>query len=329
MKNAFSRPVRGRPWRPGVALAFALLLSHPGGAVARAEEYHDNVVIVLDASGSMKDLMPGGQVAKIAAAKAALKTVLQHVPTNTYIGLLVFSARNVRDPWIYPLGPRRDDDLLRAIDLPDPFGNTPLGHYLKVGADRLLQERAKQFGYGSYRLLIVTDGEAQDQNLVDRFAPDVLARGITMDVIGVAMSQDHTLARKAHSYRRANDPASLQRAVAEVLAEVSKPKNDLAQADAFALLAPIPDAIALAALQALSTSGNHPIGESPAVTKRGPGPSAQAPASPPPNTPPPRNPPSSPAGHHPRGGFSGSVLWLIALFAVITVLRRLFRAFRR
>jgi hypothetical protein len=98
-----------------------------------------------------------------------------------------------------------------------------------------------------------------------------MARGLTLDVIGVGMKQDHTLARKSHSYRRANDPASLQQAVAEVLAEVSKPRSDAAGAEAFDLLAPIPTEVAAAAIQALSTSGNDPIGTRPA-DRRGPSP---------------------------------------------------------
>ncbi len=227
---------------------------------ACGQEYHDNVVIVLDASGSMGDPLAGTGIRKMDAAKTALKTVLKQVPARTHIGLLVFSSANLKDHWAYPLGARDDAALTRAIDLPQPGRDTPLGRYLKIAADRLLEERAKQFSYGTYRLLIVTDGEAQDQNLVDRYTPEVMARGITLDVIGVGMNQAHTLARKAHSYRRANDPASLQRAVAEVLAEVSKPQSDTAGAEAFASIAPIPTEVAAAAIQALSTSGNQPIG---------------------------------------------------------------------
>jgi hypothetical protein len=93
--------------------------------------------------------------------------------------------------------------------------------------------------------------------------PDVIARGIIMDVIGVGMQSDHTLAKKAHSYRRANDPAALSRALAEVFAEVSNTVTDFAHVDAFDVIAPIPDQVAMAIIQALSASGNHPIGEKP------------------------------------------------------------------
>ncbi|HNQ90434.1 MAG TPA: VWA domain-containing protein [Verrucomicrobiota bacterium] len=311
--------------RRWLAAACAAGLSAATGSMA--QEFQDNVVIVLDASGSMKDPMPGASDGnKMAAAKIALRTVLQQVPETTHIGLLVFSARGIRDPWVYPLGPRNTPALLEAIDRIEPYGNTPLGQYLKLGADRLLQERTRQYGYGSYRLLVVTDGEAQDQDLVTRYTPDIISRGITMDVIGVAMNRDHTLARKAHSYRRANDSAALQTAVAEVLAEVSRPRSDVAQNVEFDLLAPIPDEVAAAALQALSTSGNHPIGTSPRS-----GPSAR-PRVDPDRTPPTAQQPAAPAPpapHHQRKKPAINITYIVTALVVLSFVGRLFRSRRR
>ncbi len=159
---------------PGSGRLLAGLLALLGAAIVpqlHADAYHDSVVIVLDASGSMDGRLKGVEMTKMDGAKAALRTVLSQVPTSTHIGLLVFSGSNVGNDWVYPLGPRDDVRLLTAIDQPRPYGHTPLGRYLKLGADRLLEERQKQFGYGSYRLLVVTDGEAQDQELVDRLHP--------------------------------------------------------------------------------------------------------------------------------------------------------------
>ena len=223
-------------------------------------EYHDNVVIVLDASGSMKQNMRGTKIRKMNAAKDALKAVLQNVPSSTHIGLLVFSAGNLKNHWAYPLGTRDEAKLMSAIDRPKADRGTPLGEYIKIGADRLLEARKEQYGYGTYRLLIVTDGDANDPELVDRYAPQILARGITMDVIGVDMQTDHTLATMAHSYRRANDPASLEQAIREVFAEVSTDGGDFSMDEAFQYLAPLPIETATAALTALATSGNDPIG---------------------------------------------------------------------
>ena len=136
---------------------------------------------------------------------------------------------------------------------------------MKVGADRLLKEREKQYNYGSYRLLVVTDGEANNErpNLVDDYTKDIISRGITLDAIGVAMQARHTLATKVHSYRSANDPASFTRAVREVFAEISTDKSNVAGEDAFDLISGIPIEVATGMLSALSKTGNYPIGERP------------------------------------------------------------------
>jgi hypothetical protein len=125
-----------------------------------------------------------------------------------------------------------------------------------------VQKRTQQSGYGTYRMLMVTDGEASDPALVEKYTPLVLARGITLDVIGVNMKGDHTLARKVHTYRRANDPASLNSAVSEVFAELStKAATDTGGADSFEMIQGLPDGLATAALVALTTAQTQPVGD--------------------------------------------------------------------
>ena len=233
----------------------AVLPVQSGGAA------DNNIVIVLDASGSMNNRMHSSDMTKLDAAKAALLEVLRQTPDNTDVGLLVFSASNLTNDWVVPLGPLDQDELERAVLSPRPGGKTPLGVYIKKGADALLKKREQQFGYGTYRLLIVTDGEAGDQKKVERYVPEVLSRGITMDVIGVDMKQDHTLATKVHTYRRADDPEALTKALVEVFAEIGETESDVTPDEAFAELAGIPDEMAGAMLKALATSGNNPIGE--------------------------------------------------------------------
>lgn len=243
-----------------IGLMFVLLCSAGGYS---QEVYTDNVVIVLDASGSMKDAMSGTFTMKMDAAKQALHQVLQHVPETTHIGLLVFSSANVKDPWVYPLGPRDDMKLKAAIDLPQPNGTTPLGKFIKKGADRLLEEREKQHGYGSYRLLVVTDGEASDKGLMNHMTDLLLKRGvITLDVIGVDMAGRHTLATRSHSYRQANNPESLARAIREIFAEISASNGSDADAEAFSEIAPLPVDFSSNVLKTLGTTGNQPLGES-------------------------------------------------------------------
>ena len=226
----------------------------------------DNVVVVVDASGSMGTHMAGTGRDRMTVAKDALKQVLAQIPDTTHIGILVFPRGN----WVYPLGPRKESMLAGAIDSIGEGGSTPLGEYMKRGADALLQARKNQFGYGTYRLLIVTDGEAGDRQKVEVFTPDIISRGITIDVIGVEMASRHTLATRVHSYRNANDPESLRQAISEVFAEVASSDGGAAGEDAFELIADLPEGTASAMLKSLSTSGNQPIGEAPSMSAADP-----------------------------------------------------------
>jgi hypothetical protein len=78
-----------------------------------------------------------------------------------------------------------------------------------------------------------------------------------LNVIGVDMASEHSLATLAHTYRPAADAQSLIEAISEVFAETSTAGQD-AQGD-FDLLAGLPDGFAEEAIKALSVIRNEPI----------------------------------------------------------------------
>lgn len=217
----------------------------------------DNVVILFDASGSMETALSGTNESRLDVAKTAIREVTAQLPASTHLGLLVFGGQ--RSGWVLPLGPRDDEALAQALNRITASGSTPLGQNLKIGADVLLQKRAEQYGYGTYRLLVVTDGQATDSDLMETYVPDILTRGLLVDVIGVDMRSDHTLAKNVHSYRRANDPESLRQALREVFAEVGQTRDGDTTEDAFQVLEGFPADLALPVIRAFATSGNHPI----------------------------------------------------------------------
>ena len=216
----------------------------------------DNVVIVLDNSGSMQNPMRSG-ANKMQAAKDAINTVLGKLPPSSNVGLLIFQNQKGIDPWIAPLGPIDKPLAKKRIATIRPSGGTPLGQYMKVATDALLQAR-KNERFGSYRLLIVSDGEANDAELVKKYLPDILARGIVVDVIGVAMKSNHSLATQVHSYRKADDKASLERAIQQVLAESTR--NERGESN-YSLLSGISNDLGQAMISALAEAGakNEPI----------------------------------------------------------------------
>jgi uncharacterized protein YegL len=206
----------------------------------------------------MDEGMRGGQ-RKMDAAKDALLSVLEELPDEAQVGVLALNSRLSGSPWITPLGPVDRASIKQQIASVRAAGATPLGAAMKEAADALLDKRKKEV-YGNYRLLIVTDGEAGDQALVDQYLPAIKARGLITDVIGVNMRGDHSLATQVNTYRRADDQASLAQAIAEVFAETSDDAGDAGESD-YDLLSGLPDEVASAALSGLTETDNQPIGE--------------------------------------------------------------------
>jgi hypothetical protein len=195
-----------------------------------------------------------GQVDKMRAAKSALVNVINALPEDTIFGVTLLNGQS-NDIRPIPLGPLDRKAAIRKINELRASGGTPLGDAMRNATDELLAYR-KQHLYGLYKLLVITDGEATDPELVSAYLPMITARGIAIDVIGVGMAQDHQLASQTHSYRNVNDAEGFQRAVAEILAE---PDFDQDQNEDFELIAGLPDELASEALKALAQVDNTPI----------------------------------------------------------------------
>lgn len=277
-----------------------------------------NIIVVLDDSGSMEEaLRSTPDLTRMEAAKRALLTVLKRMADSspeTKVGVVLLNGSQ-NGNWIIPLAVLNQDQASAAIQGVAPAGGTPLGEFMKVGAEALLSLREKE-QYGTYRLLIVTDGEATDAELVDRYLPDILARGISVDVIGVDMAENHSLATKVHTYRRADDPASLEQAISEVFAETSDEGGDASESD-FEVLAAVPKEVAAAALQALSQRNNAPLGEQPGSPEAD---AAAVPGSAPPGA-------AAPRGAQSEDGGSGT--WIVVFMIVVIAVVSFFSASRR
>ena len=231
---------------------------------ARAD---DHIVIVFDTSGSMGEHMRAAGKSRMAVAQDALVEVMGKVPITTKVGILTFEG------WIYDLQAVDREKVSAAIRGTRPGGGTPLYRYMKTGADRLLQERAKQLNVGSYKLLVVTDGQADDDGLNrdgtwknGTFRPgylkDIINRGIVVDAIGLAMSEDHKLKNQINGfYMKGEDPATLQQGLNKAVAEVGFTGKDSGGDEFFAELNQMPETFVKATITGLTDLPNHPIGE--------------------------------------------------------------------
>jgi hypothetical protein len=284
----------------------------------------------------MKDPMSGSRETRMQVAQRALIEVLKQIPPAARVGVLVFggstsSGQKLGSPWVYPLGPLDGPRLESVILNIAPHGRTPLGEYLKKGADCLLAARRQQKGLGTFRLLVVSDGEATDPELLAQHLPEVLARGIVVDAIGVDMKQDHALATQVHSYRRGNDPKALTQALTAALAELGTQRDKLADREAYELVAALPAGAVSEILSVLTRPADHDIGTAapqPTDHRTSAQPSAAElagaqPAPLPPGTPTPR--PDAQKSERSRIGW---VLVLVVFAGIMGLLRRSRRRLR-
>lgn len=233
------------------AMALVLLLSI--NAVAG-----DYVVVLLDTSGSMDTRMRSVRLSRLQAAQESLATVAGQLPASTNVGLLTFRG------WVYDLQPLDRDKFILAVNSTSAGGGTPLGQFMKDGADVLLKSREKNRGIGTYRFLVVTDGEADNTKLMNNYAADIVSRGIILDTIGLDMRSDHTLKALSKKYMKADDPESLKNAVQTALAEVGKGGGDDGVGN-FEMLNGLSSDGAKAIISGLTEHQNHGIGEDPPV----------------------------------------------------------------
>lgn len=213
------------------------------------------VVVILDDSGSMDKNIDNG-TKKMTAAKDSLAQVLRSLGRDTKVGILALNSKAADSNWIVPVGspePARWESELHQVRAK---GGTPLGAMMRIGADELLKLRA-QAPYDTYRLLVVTDGEASDARLLDNIMPDLMSRGLNLDVIGVAMKDMHTLAKSAHTYRAAGDATSLTQALSAVFAETSG-DDQSNQAD-FELLSGLSEEVASVIVKSLTAPRNDSL----------------------------------------------------------------------
>jgi uncharacterized protein YegL len=239
-----------------LALCIAFVLSLMLGSLGSIAHAADHVVIILDDSGSMNEAM-AGNIRKMDAAKRALVKVVEQIPDTTNVGILLLNGARANNHWLVPLGALDKKNATIKVNSIGANGGTPLGEAMRIASDQLLQARNKSV-YGTYRLIVVTDGEATDKVLLDQYLPDILSRGLIVDAIGVNMAGNHSLATQVHSYRRADDEAALSNAIVEILAESSGDNSGSSDSD-FELLNALNDVDAGEILKALAKPNNDPV----------------------------------------------------------------------
>ena len=167
-------------------------------------------VIVLDDSGSMgEDIEP---------AKAAVASAIAAMADTDRVAVLALNRGSVM--------PFEDADAARAAvtDALRPIrsnGGTPLTRSLQSASDLLAQEAARFRGFGTYRVIITTDGAANDDRALERAIQQLAAQTpIQVTTIGIGLSGRHVLSRSdLGSYVDVANIGALEAALQDAVAE--------------------------------------------------------------------------------------------------------------
>ncbi len=117
-------------------LTFVLLCF---AAIPKAQASQNNLVFILDASGSMWGQVEG--TAKIVIAKEVLTDLIHELPSDTQVGLVAYGHRRKGDcqdvEQLVPLGAFDKELLITKIKALNPKGKTPITHSIQITAEKL------------------------------------------------------------------------------------------------------------------------------------------------------------------------------------------------
>ncbi|HEV2037890.1 MAG TPA: vWA domain-containing protein [Candidatus Eremiobacteraceae bacterium] len=185
----------------------------------------DNWEFVIDASGSMGSSACGtGGQPRMETAKSGVITFNQSLPEKANRGLVVFSERSRPgiQEWL-KLGSGNRAEFTRLVSRILPQGGTPLRSSIQLAAKVLTTQAQMQRGYGTYHLVVVTDGEADEGEGPGPYTKNlVTTTAITVHVIGFCVDGKHSLDLKGYTqYASASNPATLEKGLKAILAESS------------------------------------------------------------------------------------------------------------
>jgi hypothetical protein len=191
-----------------------ILFDESAGVASTASNYY----FVFDMSGSMGDDCSGKR--KIDGAKEAVTRFMKNVPDDVNLGLMLFGTRSGDEyAEALPVGSGNKEEFLDIINGLEPEGKTPLGEALIASVDKIVEQYKKQLGYGTYRIIIITDGEETGIDLKQPCNYLASHGFIGLYSIGLCMKSSHTLKRYSLSYRDANNYEELEEALVEATAE--------------------------------------------------------------------------------------------------------------
>lgn len=180
-----------------------------------------NYYLVIDGSGSMHDSGCSGDQRKIDVAKTAVNQFISNMPDNANLGMLAFDYHGIGER--APLGTPHQT-VKQHVQNIAVSGSTPLLSAITAAYQAISLQAQKQFGYGEYHLIVITDGEADQGEDPGRIVSRILRESpVVVHTIGFCIGAGHSLnVSGVTNYRAANNPQELLAGLQNVLAESSE-----------------------------------------------------------------------------------------------------------
>jgi Ca-activated chloride channel family protein len=209
--------------------AFAALAAAAGAWLAPLGASADgaNVLIVLDSSGSMAGKV-GGQT-KMALAEKVVADLVENMPADMNVGLLVYGARSARSEnncddieLLQPMGAPDGAAIAAALRQTQPRGMTPISGSLRRAAEVLKSRK------GTSTIVLVSDGTESCQGDPCQVAREVHEQtgiDVKVHVVGldVAAGERDTLACVAEKGGGKYFPAENEQELRSALTEATAP----------------------------------------------------------------------------------------------------------
>lgn len=181
----------------------------------------DNFMVVLDMSGSMAGPeCAGSHEDKAQAAQAAITNWMKSITRDANLGLIIFDSEgtSVR----VPLGRDNREAFREHIARSSASGGTPLQSAMALAHKELTRRARYQQGYGTYRLVVITDGEhsagENPMEAVTRIASNP-ANPIEIHTVGFCIEDSALNQPGITLYHSAQSPRELAEGLNSVLAE--------------------------------------------------------------------------------------------------------------
>src|SRR4051812_14646648 len=229
------------------ALAVLVLFGMILPARAEDEGVARNVMLIVDASGSMKKAVDGES--RMTAAKRVLAETLATIPPDVRLGLLAYGHRKAKDckdiELVSPIGAEDAGTIAGRIQDLAPKGETPIAASLEMAAKSFLAFKGQENS-----IVLVTDGIEECKGDPCAAAAAIKAAGLDLkvNVVGFTLKPEQrkliecVATETGGTYYDAKNGAALSTALASVAkAATAKPKapddDILAQKNGGVLLA--------------------------------------------------------------------------------------------